>query len=378
MFTNYFVFLWKKNKRPLIILFMIFFTMFPLIVLFTKAGTEILYVFDSNKENIIEMINYTAYTSTNLYMATISIMVFAYIIPIYLNRIFYKKAAIDLYFSLPVKKVKMVSATYIFGFLSLFVTWLISFILGCIFAAILKMPVRFIEYFYYVLSMIGISFFAYSISFFFSKVANNITDAIGLNILVIMLPMIFIELGLSQLLNYSTRNLLINSISPIFVANNFTTYFEKRAVIFPALSPDIANIIEIPEYFTNGNPFTSTNLISIIVSILFGGLLLFLSFREGIVFKGELAGERTIKVYGFKIIYPLFMLPFFISNFSSIDSSIGLTSNVIGFIFLVVCYFVFYFVIKRKIKVDKELLISFSIVLLLSIIVSLCYKFLIQ
>lgn len=352
-------YLLKRTYPIILIVFAILLIVYPLPMLFVKLNDTGINLYTNVGSEGYENVYYNSYASTHLYNSTIFLMILAYILPIFIRSMILSKPKCDLYLALPIKKGKLFITTSVFAYLAMIVAWTVMMLIGMSFTAIVHLPVRFGYYFLYILTMYLVSLAAFATSTLMSSLANNKFDAWLLAIIGIVLPLL---IGLSlQVTENKYSEVYYCALSPIFAANNVTTFFEKSAIIYPD---------KVYSYFTTRNPgmlpttgipFLVSYISPIVLSVLFLGL----SYLQTIKFKAEDAGELTRYRYSFKMIIPiLFFVVLYDSDLNSFFTQSGTLSLISILSYTTIFYFILFFISKRKIKFDKWMVIFYFVSLI--------------
>ncbi len=355
MNSTLFKYLLRKTYPVILVCLAILIVFYPLPVLFTPVNQNELPL----AHGVTTYIYYTKYADTNLFLATIALLIFAYVLPIFIRISVLNKSKCDQYFSLPIKKGKLYLTTSLFTYLSLICTWTMMMLIGIIFSLIKQFPINYLYYLLYILSMYLVSAFAFATSSLFASLGNSKLDVWLLVIMSIIIPL------LSGLSIHAVKKQFVEGvydcISPIMAGNNLTTYFEKMSIIYPQ---------EVVDYYAKINinlvdEFGIGHIMSYVGSTVLGTGLFVLSYFQNLKFKAEDAGELTLYPYSFKLLIPiLFALVIFDSNIPQYFNE----NEILNLVFIVsystICYFVLFFIIQRKIKVDKWILIYYAIALL--------------
>jgi|GEM_PF-2139065 hypothetical protein len=347
-----FKYLIKRTYPGIIISFfiMLIFYILPLATIIVNSTT--LYGNDNTLYS-----KYTNYSDTCLYLLTIVILIFAYFIPILVRGLVLKKAKCDVYLSLPIKKSKLYITTSLFGYLAIISTWSLAFLIGIVISLSKGLPVNYLYYLFYALTMYLLSFAAYATSSLLVSLANNELDAWLITILGILISL-FIDQSIMNLFYSSKISFYVNG-SPILAANILTTYFEKAAIIYPT---DVYNyFMSLDIYLPK---FGYQEIFSYVIPTLTICIASPLAYLQTMKFKAENAGQLSEYNYSYRLILPLFLLCLLyvqdISNYFSIDSLLTLS---IFIAYSSIVYFVLYFIAKRKIKFDLVMVLTYFITL---------------
>jgi len=345
-----FKYLFKRTYPIILVVFAILLIVYPLPILFLKLNQSLITIGGDNT------VFYNPYATTNLYNATIFLMILAYILPVFIRSMILDKPKCDLYLALPIKKEKLFITTSLFTYLAMIASWTLMMFIGMAFTAIIHLPVHYGYYFLYTASMYLVSFGAFATSTLMSSLANNKFDAWLLAIIGVILPLL---LGLGvQVLENRFDEVYYCAFSPIFASNNITIFFEKSAIIYP---DSVYNYFYT--YLPNELPqtnlaFTISYISPLIIGIGFSGL----SYLQTMKFKAENAGELSSYKYSFKMLLPILL---FVVAYDSDLNHYFYTNDALSLIsvlsYTTIFYFILSFISKRKIKFDRWMVIFYFI-----------------
>lgn len=315
---KYLKYLLLKNKKLFIILIVLFIVVHPLFILNNILGQYL------NLYNEVR-----AYTSIALFI----VMFLALIVPIVMQKKQMEIRGTDVLYSLPMKKEKRMYTEIIYGWLLIFIPYIISCLLTTLIIVnyIKTDTVQLCSFFlYYVI--IASTWYLFN-TFIISK-CNSIRDAIiveGLYLLVMLL----LYIQPSSFFN-------INSISQE-VAN---IMLNKSQILFEFISP-INALIALN--------YQNVGWIVAIVNIMY---CVILQWLIKISIKRKQA-EKSEGISDSRILYPLalFLIIFIMltSTASNYDNSIA----IINCLFLFLCYLIGNFIAQRKFKVKMRHVILF-------------------
>lgn len=365
MNIKYFKYLFRSTLKTNIIMFLIMFMMFPLLVLFQDAGTSTTIV-----NNITFTFNIP--TDTKLYMATISMMVMAYVLPIGLHHIFHDKKALDSHLSIPVKNWQVTSTSMAFGLIDLFATWSLVFFLGLSASAIKQMPLNYAYYIAYFGTMLLIGGFAYMLSYLVTSITNSLIDTMLLEIIVFVLPFVI----MAFLSSFSGGIISSSSplyFQPVYLADSLTSFFQGKSVVYPEGLINLWDLEGQYNYYYyissaySWSVYYTIALSSLAVLIPSFGYLTILQMKH---YKAEDAETVTRYPYSFRLFVPILATLLFAITSPTNSFGIWLIFTVI----ISISYFVGWFAINRKVGFNKEMLIMFGVSLVLGTAISYIYQ----
>lgn len=168
---KYFVHLLKKNLLPLAC-----FTLFCLIVYVVPISIQNYSYWNS----LSPWNEYYQFRSPNLYYGNIAVVlgILSVFIPIYMFSYKMNKRSVDMHYSLPVSKTKILVANFVTGLILLYASYTIAYVWGFVLIAAKVERLYLINYLYIYLTSLIPAFILYSITAFVYTRANTIIDGI--------------------------------------------------------------------------------------------------------------------------------------------------------------------------------------------------------
>ncbi|MGN1295619.1 MAG: hypothetical protein ACI4U5_04355 [Bacilli bacterium] len=373
---DYLKYLIKRDYKVIIILLLGIFLLFPLqIIIEDSYYAEVWYSTNENEYQIIGSI--LSYSSLCLTSSTIIIVILGIFTPLIMRHQYITKKQCDTYYALPIKKEKLYTTTYLFGFIVDISTWTLSFMIALLVYCIKGFPLYYGYLFLYMICMWGYLFIIYSLSSFLSLLTTNRSDANIITILgLLCFPMLAFEINclVDLVFPLSISRYISPYIDCIFNPFNsgfeFTSILSKKAIIF---SEDIIKSLPTtPEINTNFYYLTNSGSISLDTII---GFILYLVLCIGLQYcnmriftsiKAERIEYISPHQIGLKVcicILTIFILS--LCDFYYPLSMIFIIANAL------LIYFIGQFYIKRKIKFDKQMFITLIPIIICGLIISL-------
>lgn len=324
----YFKYLFKTTKKANSILLIVNFLLYPLMVALSKVN-------NGNNDGI----SFTKSDSAKLGFATTALVLMAYIIPIVYHKTFQKKEAIDSFWSLPIKKSKILVTKIIFGALQMITIWSITFIFGVILSYIKGMGFNQTYFALYYLLMIATSICIYLFSWFVCTTATTTLDSVILNGIWIVIMFLF------QIL--VNKVLKISVLSDSGFSNQFMLTILSTAYCKDGLVP-FEHIERMPSIFW----------ISLAVSIVTSCIAFILSVKNTKDSKAEDVEGPSKNIFGYRSAIPFVTLLYF-TLLNYYDAISDFPSMIIVLILGFLAFFTLTFIGKRKIKFSVKLIFLF-------------------
>lgn len=168
---KYFVHLLKKNLLPLAC-----FTLFCLIVYVVPISVQNYSYWNS----LSPYDEYYQYIRPNLYYGNISTVlgILSVFIPIYMFSYKMNKRSVDMYYSLPVSKTKILVANFVTGLILLYASYTIAYVWGFVVIATKVQRIHLVYYICLYFASLIPAFILYSVTAFVYTRANTIIDGI--------------------------------------------------------------------------------------------------------------------------------------------------------------------------------------------------------
>lgn len=168
---KYFVHLLKKNLLPLAC-----FTLFCLIVYVVPITVQNYYYWN----HLSPLDEYYQFRSPNLYYGNIAVVlgILSVFIPIYMFSYKMNRRSVDMHYSLPVSKTKILIANFVTGLILLYASYTIAYVWGFVTIAAKVQRLYLINYLYIYLASLVPAFILYSVTAFIYTRANTVIDGI--------------------------------------------------------------------------------------------------------------------------------------------------------------------------------------------------------
>ena len=169
---KYFTYLLKKNLLPLAV-----FTLFCIVVYVVPILAE-------NYDYWNQVVFYTYHTglfySIDLYYANIAVAlaVMSVLIPIYIFSYKMNKRSVDMHYSLPISKRKILVTNFLAGLVLMYAAYTIAYLLGFLVIAVKVDGLYLIYYLYLYLALLIPAFITYAVTAFIYTRANTIVDGV--------------------------------------------------------------------------------------------------------------------------------------------------------------------------------------------------------
>lgn len=287
------------------------------------------------------------YPEEYILLLPIYVGITAIAVPVWLNFYKMKKRSIDLYYSLPVSRRKIISVRYLIGLIAVFAPYTLAFWLGALVVAC-KMttvyPVWFVPY--YFLSLIPV-YILYSFSAFAFTRANSFIDGI----VFIVFLMFAVTMIVFTFRNLATRKAWDNYecfyLMPYDPLVSVTSFF-REMIDYNKSDFFIRKEDLVQEYRIAGFVINCT---------LSGGATFYLLFGEKYS-KAERVGQISESLFGYKVMIPFYTVcllsmcclkPNYYSYYSNFETSLvfEMLAVIIGAFMLTVLY-------RRTVKIGKK------------------------
>lgn len=335
---DYLKYLLRDNRKLLLILIVLFIVIHPLVAIAQLINTPDLFAYGVSGHECI----------TPSIIALIALVTMAMVIPIVIQQKRVQLKGVDQLYSLPISRQKLMLTELIYGWIIVFVPFIVSCVLEVVLIGFqpIKVPLELATIFiYFIVIVTG----WYSFNMFITSKCNSIKDAIIVEVLYIV---IFVLL-LLQLNNFSYNH----SIS-YEVANKMN---DQASDFFSFIIPVSALVI------TN----YSIKLIAVgIVYTIYTLIFTWLTIRTVKNKKVENCGD----VSDSKVLYPLaLMLILFILLISNSIYNQGIVEMLSFYTFLFICYIIVNFIAQRNFKIRLRHLLLFVVSICLSYLFTYAY-----
>ena len=258
-----------------------------------------------------------------------------------------KRRSVDLYYSLPIKRIKLYICKYFVGlaeFLILYIPqWLISFIWLATLPSVSN--IYDMSYsIYFMLASIGYGILIYTFLTFFYSMGNTLVDGI-----------IFMALASCFLPT------LMNVMYSLILGANYSdrTFYMRWFFIYSPLF-DISG--KMHSNMIGGN-YGDINILGIILNIalaILASIAFFFIHSEKN--NAELVGDESDTIFGYKLFIPLYM----VTSFKLISSSISALWVVIGLV-----GYLFYCIYRKSFRIKRNDIITLGVSIIIGLLIAI-------
>jgi hypothetical protein len=258
-----------------------------------------------------------------------------------------KRRSVDLYYSLPIKRIKLYICKYFVGlaeFLILYIPqWLISFIWLATLPSVSN--IYDMSYsIYFMLASLGYGILIYTFLTFFYTMGNTLIDGI-----------IFMALASCFLPT------LMNVMYSLILGANYSdrTFYMRWFFIYSPLF-DISG-----KLYSNmiGGTYGDINILGIILNIalaILASIAFFFIHSEKN--NAELVGDESDTIFGYKLFIPLYM----VTSFKLISSSISALWVVIGLV-----GYLFYCIYRKSFRIKRNDIITLGVSIIIGLLIAI-------
>ena len=285
-------------------------------------------------------------TNPFIYLSII-LSVIVTIIPIMEFSFKMKRRSVDLYYSLPIKRIKLYICKYFVGlaeFLILYIPqWLISFIWLATLPSVSN--IYDMSYsIYFMLASIGYGILIYTFLTFFYSMGNTLVDGIIFMALASCFLPTLMNVMYSLILgaNYSDRTF-------------YMRWFFIYSPLFDISGKMHSNMI--------GGTYGDINILGIILNIalaILASIAFFFIHSEKN--NAELVGDESDTIFGYKLFIPLYM----ITSFKLISSSISALWVVIG-----LAGYLFYCIYRKSFRIKRNDIITLGVSIIIGLLIAI-------
>ena len=285
-------------------------------------------------------------TNPFIYLSIV-LSVIVTIIPIMEFSFKMKRRSVDLYYSLPIKRIKLYICKYFVGlaeFLILYIPqWLISFIWLATLPSVSN--IYDMSYsIYFMLASIGYGILIYTFLTFFYTMGNTLIDGI-----------IFMALASCFLPT------LMNVMYSLILGANFSdrTFYMRFFFIYSPLF-DISGKMHSNMI---GGTYGDINILGIILNIalaILASIAFFFIHSEKN--NAELVGDESDTIFGYKLFIPLYM----VTSFKLISSSISALWVVIGLV-----GYLFYCIYRKSFRIKRNDIITLGVSIIIGLLIAI-------
>lgn len=258
-----------------------------------------------------------------------------------------KRRSVDLYYSLPIKRIKLYICKYFVGlaeFLILYIPqWLISFIWLATLPSVSN--IYDLSYsIYFMLLSIGYGILIYTFLTFFYSMGNTLIDGIIFMALASCFLPTLMNVMYSLILgaNYSDRTF-------------YMRWFFIYSPLFDISGKMHSNMI--------GGTYGDINILGIILNIalaILASIAFFFIHSEKN--NAELVGDESDTIFGYKLFIPLYM----VTSFKLISSSISALWVVIG-----LAGYLFYCIYRKSFRIKRNDIITLGVSIIIGLLIAI-------
>ena len=285
-------------------------------------------------------------TNPFIYLS-ILLSVIVTIIPILEFSFKMKRRSVDLYYSLPIKRIKLYICKYFVGlaeFLILYIPqWLISFIWLATLPSVSN--IYDMSYsIYFMLASLGYGILIYTFLTFFYTMGNTLVDGIIFMALASCFLPTLMNVMYSLILgaNYSDRTF-------------YMRWFFIYSPLFDISGKMHSNMI--------GGTYGDINILGIILNIalaILASIAFFFIHSEKN--NAELVGDESDTIFGYKLFIPLYM----VTSFKLISSSISALWVVIG-----LAGYLFYCIYRKSFRIKRNDIITLGVSIIIGLLIAI-------
>ena len=285
-------------------------------------------------------------TNPFIYLSIV-LSVIVTIIPIMEFSFKMKRRSVDLYYSLPIKRIKLYICKYFVGlaeFLILYIPqWLISFIWLATLPSVSN--IYDMSYsIYFMLASLGYGILIYTFLTFFYTMGNTLIDGI-----------IFMALASCFLPT------LMNVMYSLILGANYSdrTFYMRWFFIYSPLF-DISGKLHSNMI---GGTYGDINILGIILNIalaILASIAFFFIHSEKN--NAELVGDESDTIFGYKLFIPLYM----VTSFKLISSSISALWVVIGLV-----GYLFYCIYRKSFRIKRNDIITLGVSIIIGLLIAI-------
>lgn len=359
MIKNYIAYLWKKTYKIVLIAFLVFFLLYPVVML-VQGEPYLLHFSYGYETETYEWItvdtNYTYIHSQNtlLYMLTILAMASSYLIPLMVQANFQNKKRCDNLLSLPLKKQTQILLTSAYGFVVFLIVWWLTALIGLGTSFIVNLRYNVPYFFLYLLCMSILSLGVFGITTLFASLMNNVLDSVLMVLISICIPVAF---NMTMAYDIFRNDTWIQTV-PIWTANEITCFFQQEVAFSSEGLREFCQSFDVYYYNLFHYSFGAREITAVSI---FTGLGL-LSYATSYLLWRKMRAEEmqtpSQKWYGYPLTFSALMIfPFYgVSLLHELSGDYLLLNAIFA-----VAYFVGMFIFQRKIKFNKTNLIGFAV-----------------
>lgn len=285
-------------------------------------------------------------TNPFIYLSVLACVIVS-VIPILEFSFKMKRRSVDLYYSLPIKRIKLYIVKYSVGlaeFAILFIPqWLISFIWLATTPSV-STVYDMSYYLYYLLASIGFGIMVYSFLTFFFTMGNTLIDGI--------IFMVLASCFLPTLMNVMYSLILKADTS------DRTLYMRWFFMYSPFFDLSVNFYAKMVSTTTS-----SINVLGLVLNLALAFLAtLGFFFIHSEKNNAEMVGDESDSIFGYKVFIPLYM----VTSFKLISSSISALWVVIG-----LAGYLFYCVYRKSFRIKRNDIISLGVSVIIGVLIAI-------
>ena len=336
------VFLYYFRRRiPSILILMVALSIMTIII--QAQSTYISYAQDPGSPFRIET---KGQTNPFIYLSVLACVIVS-VIPILEFSFKMKRRSVDLYYSLPIKRIKFYIVKYCVGlaeFAILFIPqWLISFIWLATTPSVTTVY-DMSYYLYYLLAAIGFGIMVFSFETFFFTMGNTLVDGIIFMVLASCFLPTLMNVMYSLILKADTSDRTL-----------YMRWFFMYSPFFDLSVNFYSKMVSTTS--------SSINILGLVLNLALASLaILAFFFINSEKNNAELVGDESDSVFGYKVLIPLYM----VTSFKLISSSISALWVVIG-----LAGYLFYCVYRKSFRIKRNDIISLGVSIIIGVLIAI-------
>ena len=335
MFLYYF-----RRRLPILIILMIAMAIMTIII---QSQSSYINYEQSSEGYRVET---AGQTNPFIYLSII-LSVIVTIIPVLEFSFKMKRRSVDLYYSLPIKRIKLYICKYFVGiaeFLILYIPqWLISFIWLATIPSVSN--IFDLSYsIYFMLASIGYGILIYSFLTFFYSIGNTLVDGI-------------IFMALASCFLPTLMNVMYSLILGMNLSDR--TFYMRFFFIYSPLF-DISG--KLHSNMISGT-YEGINILGIVLNVALSILaLIAFFFIHSEKNNAELVGDESDTIFGYKLFIPLYM----ITSFKLISSSISAL-----WVFIGLAGYLVYCIYRKSFRIKRNDIITLGVSIIIGLLIAI-------
>ena len=334
-----FVYYFRRRMLPLLIL------LFALSIMTIIVELQASYINYGFAEDNLR-VETAGQTNPFIYLSII-LSIIVTILPVLEFAFKMKRRSVDLFYSLPIKRIKLYIVKYLLGiveFLILFIPqWLISFMRVATIPSV-STVFDMTYYIYFLLCAIGLGILIYTFETFFFTMGNTMVDGI-----------IFMTLASCYLPT------LMNVMYSLIMKADFSdrTFYMR---FFFMYSP----LFDVSGHFYSsmiGKQYAQLNVLGLVLNIslaILASLAFF--FINSEKNNAEVVGDESDTIFGYKLFIPMYM----VTSFKLISSSISALWVVIG-----IAGYLGYCIYRKSFRIKRNDIIALGVSVIIGVVIAI-------